>query len=134
MSVSHPTIEAKTDDTSRWLLDCIANKWTVLVLTTLAGGPKHFLALQRCIGGISRKVLTQSLRGLERDGLVVRRPSDVASHVEYSLSPLAETLCPLLDDLRAWAAANVEAVKTAQVRFDGAGGRSDATVMAESRR
>jgi len=78
---------------SRLVLDRIADKWTALIIQVLAHGTKRYAALQREIGGISQKMLTQTLRSLERDGLVQRRVHPVVPpKVEYSLTRLGRTL------------------------------------------
>ena len=77
---------------SRLLLDRIADKWTVLIIQNLAGGTLRYSALRRCIGDISQKMLTQTLRSLERDGIVRRKAYDEAvPKVEYTLTPLGRT-------------------------------------------
>src|SRR4029434_6187509 len=77
---------------SRLVLDRIADKWTALIIQVLAHGTKRYAALQREIGGISQKMLTQTLRSLERDGLVQRKVYPVVPpRVEYSLSPPRRT-------------------------------------------
>ncbi|MDP8567499.1 winged helix-turn-helix transcriptional regulator [Methylophilus aquaticus] len=88
---------------TRLMLNRIADKWTVLVLGLLEMETKRFSALQREIGGISQKMLTQTLRGLERDGLIQRTvyPS-VPPKVEYTITPLGSTLVGLLTAIRLW--------------------------------
>jgi len=104
---------------TRTLLDTIADKWATLVIDLLGQGPRRFGALRRAIGGISQKMLTQTLRALERDGLVSRRvyPTTPPS-VEYALTPLGETLTEPLGSLRRWAEANIELVLAARTAFD----------------
>jgi DNA-binding HxlR family transcriptional regulator len=88
---------------SRLLLDRIADKWTVLIIQTLARGTLRYSALQREIGDISQKVLTQTLRSLERDGLVRRKVYDsVTPKVEYTLTSLGRTLIDPLQGLCHW--------------------------------
>src|SRR5207245_10642254 len=78
---------------SRLVLDRIADKWTALIIQILARGTMRYAALQREIGGISQKMLTQTLRTLERDGLVQRKVHPVVPpKVEYSLTQLGRTL------------------------------------------
>ncbi len=104
---------------TRLVLNRIADKWTVLVMSLLAQETKRFSALQRDIGGVSQKMLTQTLRGLERDGLVTRTiyPT-VPPKVEYTLTPLGHTLVELLDGVRLWAETNIEDVLKAQMAYD----------------
>jgi len=88
---------------SRLLLDRIADKWTALIIQILARGTLRYSALQREIGDISQKMLTQTLRSLERDGLVRRKVYDAASpKVDYTLTPLGRTLIEPLQGLCRW--------------------------------
>jgi len=88
---------------SRLVLDRIADKWTALIIQILAGGTMRYAALQREIGGISQKMLTQTLRSLERDGLVQRMVHPVVPpKVEYSLTKLGRTLIEPLQGLCRW--------------------------------
>ena len=88
---------------SRLLLDRIADKWTVLIIQNLANTTLRYSALQRAIGDISQKVLTQALRSLERDGLVRRKVYESAvPKVEYTLTSLGRTLIQPLQGLCHW--------------------------------
>jgi DNA-binding HxlR family transcriptional regulator len=88
---------------SRLVLDRIADKWTALVIQILASGTMRYAELQRAIGGISQKMLTQTLRSLERDGLVRRIVHPVVPpKVEYSLTRLGRTLIEPLHALCRW--------------------------------
>ena len=88
---------------SRIVLDRIADKWTALIIQVLANGTRRYAALQREIGGISQKMLTQTLRSLERDGLVLRKVHPVVPpKVEYSLTRLGRTLIDPLHALCRW--------------------------------
>jgi DNA-binding HxlR family transcriptional regulator len=88
---------------SRLVLDRIADKWTALIIQILAGCTMRYAALQREIGGISQKMLTQTLRSLERDGLVQRTVHPVVPpKVEYSLTRLGRTLIEPLQGLCRW--------------------------------
>lgn len=108
---------------TRMALSRIADKWTVLVVSALDGETRRFSDLQRRIGGISQKMLTQTLRGLERDGLVTRTVyPTVPPKVEYALTPLGHTLLALLDAIRTWAETHIEAVLEAQGCYDAANG------------
>ena len=89
---------------TRQVLDCIADKWTVLIIRRLADGTLRFAQLRRSVDGISQKVLTNTLRDLERDGIVARTVHPVVPpKVEYRLTPGGEELCPALDELLFWA-------------------------------
>jgi DNA-binding HxlR family transcriptional regulator len=89
---------------SRQALDRIADKWTCLIVYALLDGPRRHGELRRTIEGISQKMLTQTLRSMEADGLVERKVIDVIPpHVEYSLTPLGETLSEPLVAICRWA-------------------------------
>jgi DNA-binding HxlR family transcriptional regulator len=104
---------------TRLVLDRIADKWTVMIVIRLARRTMRFGELKRDIGGISQKMLAQTLRGLERDGLVTRTAhTEVPPRVEYSLSPLGETLVGIVGQIRGWAEGNIEAVLDAQAAYD----------------
>ena len=96
----------------------ISEKWSLRILATLQMTPMHFLALQRSQAGVSKKVLCETLRHLERDGLVTRRPEIHQSAVEYSLTAVGQSLCTALQALHQWAAENATAVETSRQRFD----------------
>lgn len=84
-------------------LALIGDKWKVLILRELLGGTKRFKELQRSVGNVSQKVLTQQLRSMETDGLVHREVfAEVPPRVEYSLTPLGKSLAPVIDAMRAW--------------------------------
>ena len=92
------------DCPSRKVLDRIADKWTSLVIYALSDGTLRYGELQRRIGGVSQKMLTQTLRSLEDDGLVARKIHPVVPPmVEYSLTPLGRTLTEPLSAVRRWA-------------------------------
>jgi DNA-binding HxlR family transcriptional regulator len=103
----------------RGLLDMVASKWTALAIGALEGEPKRFGELKRRLDGISQKMLTQTLRALERDGLVLRTvyPS-VPLRVEYQLTELGRSLIEPLASLRTWAQRNYESVAEARETFD----------------
>jgi DNA-binding HxlR family transcriptional regulator len=118
METLPPDVYSATCPT-RQVLDLIADKWAALVVGLLENGPQRFAALQRQIGGISQKMLTQTLRELERDGLVHRTVyAEVPPRVEYSLTPLGQTLCGPIAAIRSWAEENIAAVTVAQQRYD----------------
>ena len=104
---------------SRLLLDRIADRWTALVVGALAEGTKRFGELRREVGGISQKMLTQTLRDLERDGLVDRRVHPtVPVTVEYSLTEIGRTLIKPLENLSAWAIAHIGQIEAARARYE----------------
>jgi len=105
---------------TREVLTRIADKWTMLVLTLLANDESlRFSELRRRIEGISQKMLTQTLRGLERDGLVTRtvHPT-VPVTVEYRLTELGHSLAEAVGAIRLWAYANMDEIDAARERYD----------------
>ncbi|MFB9947625.1 winged helix-turn-helix transcriptional regulator [Rhizobium puerariae] len=104
---------------TRMVLDRLADKWAVLILDRLQDGPVRFNHIRRDIKGISQKVLSQTLRRLERDGLVSRSifPT-VPVTVEYALTPLGSTLTDTISALSHWAEKNMDAVLAAQHAYD----------------
>jgi DNA-binding HxlR family transcriptional regulator len=104
---------------SRTALHRIGDRWTALIVGVLAERPHRFGELRRRIGGVSQKMLTQTLRSLERDGLVSRKAfATVPVTVEYSLTPLGETLVPVLAAVRDWAEEHIGEVLSARQRAD----------------
>jgi DNA-binding HxlR family transcriptional regulator len=107
------------DCPTRQVLNRIGDRWTTLVIGLLENGPMRFSALQRNIGGVSQKMLTQTLRTLERDGLVIRTVyAEVPPRVQYELTPLGETLCAPIRAIHQWAETHIEAVSHAQAEYD----------------
>jgi DNA-binding HxlR family transcriptional regulator len=101
------------------LLQRIGDKWTVLVVQTLAEGSKRFNELRRAIPSVSQRMLTLTLRNLERDGLVSRTVTpSIPPRVDYELTELGRSLQKPICGLATWAMDNVEAIHTAQARFD----------------
>jgi DNA-binding HxlR family transcriptional regulator len=102
---------------TRRVLEILSDKWTSLVIVALEGGTKRFQQLRREIDGVSQKMLTQTLRTLERDGLVKRVAfPTVPLRVEYSLTPLGVTLTEPLAALHAWSIAHVEEIEAARAK------------------
>lgn len=104
---------------SRELFDQIADKWSMMVLTVLDRGPQRFNAIKKMLEGVSQKSLTQTLRRLERNGLLHRRvlaTSPVA--VEYEMSALGQTLLPPFRTLYYWTKDNIAEVEAARHAFD----------------
>ena len=104
------------DCASRRALELVSEKWTALVVYALVGGPKRHAELLRMIEGISQKMLTQTLRRMEADGLIEREVLDPAppQHVEYSLSELGRTLAEPLVSLCHWAMDHLDEVRDAR--------------------
>lgn len=104
---------------SRQVLDLIADKWAAIIIYRLSKGTKRYNELQKEIGGISQKMLTQTLRNLERDGIVNRMVYPVIPPmVEYSLMPLGETLIEPLSQLCKWAETHIPEVEKARDKYD----------------
>ncbi len=102
---------------SRLVLDRIADKWTALIIQILAHGTKRYVQLQREIGGISQKMLTQTLRSLERDGLVQRTIYPVVPpKVEYNLTRLGRTLIEPLQGLCRWSERHLSELQANRAR------------------
>lgn len=105
---------------TRQILDRIGDKWAVLVLLTLEDGPVRFNDLRRRIGAISQKMLSQTLKSLERDGLISRTAyATVPVTVEYTLTPLAGGLIRILREITRWAESHVGEIMAARRRDDG---------------
>jgi len=103
---------------ARDAIERVADRWTVLIATVLEEGPTRFNEIRRRIG-ISGQVLTRALRELERDGLVERRAYlEVPVRVEYRLTALGETMCPILHAVRAWAEAVAPDIDEARASYD----------------
>jgi DNA-binding HxlR family transcriptional regulator len=98
----------------------VGDKWSVLVVTRLGGGPLRFNELRRSIGGISQRMLTLTLRGLERDGLVIRTVfPTIPPRVDYALTALGRDLLTPVAALGAWAIRNQPKIARAREQFDG---------------
>jgi DNA-binding HxlR family transcriptional regulator len=97
----------------------VGDKWSVLVVTRLGDGPLRFNELRRSIGGISQRMLTLTLRGLERDGLITRTVfATIPPRVDYALTPLGHDLLNPVAALGAWAIRNQPKIARARERFD----------------
>jgi DNA-binding HxlR family transcriptional regulator len=104
---------------ARQLLDRISDKWVSLVINALADGPMRYSDLSRTIAGISQKMLTQTMRTLERDGLVSRTVTpSVPVRVDYALTALGVSLLPVMQAIKDWAEAHIEQVNTARDSYD----------------
>ncbi|MHA7878927.1 MAG: winged helix-turn-helix transcriptional regulator [Saccharospirillum sp.] len=132
-SSNSPEREAIADQLNQWssapfdatkcpvrdVLDHLGDKWTTLILMTLAEQPRRFSQVQRMVPDISKRMLTQTLRQLERDGLAFREvfPTKPPS-VEYQLSPLGESLLGPLSQLVHWAETSHDQIRQARTEFD----------------
>jgi DNA-binding HxlR family transcriptional regulator len=101
------------------ILNRVGDKWSVMIVMLLGPGPRRFNEIKRAINGISQRMLTLTLRGLERDGLVTRTVTpSIPPRVDYELTPLGQSLrCPI-DALGEWAFAHRDEIDTARARFD----------------
>ena len=101
------------------VLSRVGDKWTVLVVSTLGDGPKRFNELRRALGSISQRMLTLTLRALERDGLVTRTVfPTIPPRVDYELTQLGRSLLEPVSELGLWARQNRAAIQDARQRFD----------------
>lgn len=104
---------------SREIMQRLGDKWTPLVLLALAGGPLRFSALRQRIGAVTPKVLTSTLRTLERDGLLLRTvTAQVPVRVDYELSEVGRSLLGALEAIRLWSEEHVPGVLRARDEFD----------------
>ena len=104
------------------VLSRVGDKWTVLVVSTLGDGPKRFNELRRALGSISQRMLTLTLRALERDGLVTRTVfPTIPPRVDYELTELGRSLLEPVSELGSWARKNRPAIQDARQRFDTSG-------------
>lgn len=109
----------RADCPSRVILDQIADKWSVLVLAVLVREPRRFNALKRRLEGVTQRVLTQTLRKLERNGMVERRVLDGSPPgVEYTITSLGRSLQETLSALYAWTVANMDEIQKRQRQYD----------------
>jgi DNA-binding HxlR family transcriptional regulator len=105
------------------VLSRVGDKWTVLVVGELGHGPKRFNEIRRALGSISQRMLTLTLRGLERDGLVTRTVfPTVPPRVDYELTKLGRSLLEPVSGIGLWARQNRERIQEARRRFDAAAG------------
>jgi DNA-binding HxlR family transcriptional regulator len=101
------------------ILQRIGDKWSILIVMMLSGGARRFNELKRQIGGISQRMLTLSLRGLERDGLVTRTVTpSIPPRVDYALTDLGMSLRAPMMTIGAWANEHYETIQAARLRFD----------------
>ncbi|MFE2553672.1 winged helix-turn-helix transcriptional regulator [Streptomyces sp. NPDC059355] len=108
----------RSDCPSRPILDQIADKWSMMVMEVL-DKPTRFNEIKRCLKGVTQRVLTQTLRRLERNGMIVRRvlPTSPVG-VEYSLTPLGESLREPFGRLYDWTVNNADAIRAHQMEYD----------------
>src|SRR5665213_541494 len=123
MEVTDPPIDHASRDCRAvsTVLARVGDKWSVLIVMLLRGGAKRFSEIKRMVGGISQRMLTLTLRGLERDGLVTRTVfPTIPPRVDYALTDLGRSLSKPVEALGLWARRNRPAIQDARSRFDGA--------------
>ncbi|HWI30850.1 MAG TPA: helix-turn-helix domain-containing protein [Microbacterium sp.] len=114
----------------RGVLDRVGDKWSLLLIITLEAGPLRYGQLKRQVVGVSQRMLTLTLRQLERDGLVARTVyPQIPPRVEYELTHLGATLIPPARSIAHWALANYSEIEKARKRFDQATEANDAPGM-----
>jgi DNA-binding HxlR family transcriptional regulator len=107
------------------ILARIGDKWTVFVVQSLAGGPRRFTEIKRLINGISQRMLTLTLRGLERDGFVTRTVTPtIPPRVDYELTEIGRTLIEPLNTIGEWATTHRQQVEDARAAYDEASAES----------
>ena len=122
MSRSHTDVSVRVEAEAcpvQDVLNRVAGKWSILIMVAAAGGPIRFTELERAIPNVSRRMLTLTLRHLERDGLITRTVyPTVPPKVEYELTPMARELRATLLTLTDWAERHREAITAARRRYD----------------
>jgi DNA-binding HxlR family transcriptional regulator len=109
---------------ARQVLDSLSDKWVTLVISALSDGSKRYSDLTRIIAGVSQKMLTQTLRRLERDGLVIRTVTpSVPVRVDYELTALGESMLPVVGAIKTWSESHIDEIHSARRTYDGATGR-----------
>ena len=116
---------------ARGILGRIGDKWAVYVVDRLGDGPRRFSELLRGIDGITARMLTVTLRGLERDGILTRTVhAAVPPRVDYALTPLGRTLCEAIGQLVNWADTHLPEIEAAQAAYDGRSSHTSCTEQA----
>lgn len=127
MTEEHPPFHTEGCLGVSRVLARIGDKWSVLIVMLLAGGPRRFNEMKRMVDGISQRMLTLTLRGLERDGLVARTVfPTIPPRVDYELTPLGHSLREPVMALGQWAQANLADIAKAQAAFDRRSGPPEA--------
>lgn len=126
MSPGHTVHPSERCLAVREVLNRVGDKWSVFIVGLLGDGPRRFSELRRAVEGISQRMLTLTLRGLERDGLVTRTVyATIPPRVEYALTPLGHTLLEPVQALARWAEEHRAEIQGARARFDRARGPAD---------
>src|SRR3954469_3131007 len=107
---------------TRQLVDTLGDKWVTLVLCALADGPQRYTQLARRIAGVSQKMLTQTLRTLERDGIVTRTVTpSVPVRVDYELTELGTSILPVVAAIKQWSERHIDEIHAARAAYDRGG-------------
>jgi DNA-binding HxlR family transcriptional regulator len=119
MSPNHTGLGSENCLAVRDVLNRVGDKWSVLIVGLLGDGPRRFSELRRAIDGISQRMLTLTLKGLERDGLVTRTVyPTIPPRVDYALTPSGQTLLEPVKALAVWATQHRQAIEEARSRYD----------------
>jgi DNA-binding HxlR family transcriptional regulator len=132
--VPEPVGAATADCRLRDVLDRVGDKWSVLVMALLGDGPRRYSELRRAVDGISQRMLTLTLRNLERDGLVTRAVTPSSPpRVDYALTPVGQTLSVEVSSLMRWAQEHRAYVADSRLRYDASIPASTASVVPQRR-
>lgn len=127
-SPAPPENEPPAGCQARDILDRIGDKWSLYVISRLGEGTRRFTDLKRGVEGISQRMLTVTLRGLERDGIVTRTVHPVVPpRVDYALTPLGRTLLDTVGTFVTWAEKHVGEIEDARTAYDSRDGRPSGT-------
>jgi DNA-binding HxlR family transcriptional regulator len=119
MSADHPGQHHPAGCRAREVLELVADKWSLYVVSCLGTGPRRFTELKRGIDGISQRMLTVTLRGLERDGILTRTVYEVMPpHVSYELTPMGATLLQATAPLIEWSTQHLARIDAARAEYD----------------
>jgi DNA-binding HxlR family transcriptional regulator len=116
---TQPTAQPTDECRTRVVLDIVGNKWSLLVVRHLRDGPRRFTELKKAVDGISQRMLTVTLRSLERDGVLTRTVHEVMPpHVSYELTEMGTTLRHATMPLLEWSVAHLARIDEARVTYD----------------
>jgi DNA-binding HxlR family transcriptional regulator len=119
VTVELPDFASEDCRAVRSVLSRVGDKWSILIIVLLGHGPRRFNEIKRIVGGISQRMLTLTLRGLERDGLVTRTQyPTIPPRVDYELTQLGRSLWDAVVPLGAWAQGHVKHITRARAAFD----------------
>jgi DNA-binding HxlR family transcriptional regulator len=119
VTIKLPDLASEDCRATSSVLARVGDKWSILIIVLLGDGAKRFNEIKRAVGGISQRMLTLTLRGLERDGLVTRTQfPTIPPRVDYELTPLGHSLWDAVAPLGAWAQAHVALIISSRAEFD----------------